>query len=238
MGNEARIAIVTGGSRGIGRGVAEALLGEGWRVRFCGRTPEHVETAQRELTGRFGDAVSGAAVDARHQEEVDRFVAGVLERDGRIDCLVNNAGLGVFAPVDELTGEQWREVIETNLSGYFYFLHAVAPTMKRQGEGWIFNVASLAAKNPFANGAAYNASKFGVIGLSEAAMLDLRQFGVRVAAILPGSVATDFSHPKSKEGQSWRLQPADIASMILHLLTYPPHALPSLVEMRPAKPPK
>jgi 3-oxoacyl-[acyl-carrier protein] reductase len=238
MGNEARIAIVTGGSRGIGRGVAEALLGEGWRVRFCGRTPEHVETAQRELSGKFGDTVSGAAVDARNQEAVDRFVAGVLERDGRIDCLVNNAGLGVFAPVDELTGDQWREVIETNLSGYFYFLHAVAPAMKRQGEGWIFNVASLAAKNPFANGAAYNASKFGVIGLSEAAMLDLRQYGVRVAAILPGSVATDFSHPSGKQDQSWRLQPADIAAMILHLLTYPPHALPSLVEMRPAKPPK
>lgn len=238
MGNQARIAIVTGGSRGIGRGVAEALLGEGWRVRFCGRTPEHVETAQRELSAKFGEAVSGAAVDARRQEEVDRFVAGVLERDGRIDCLVNNAGLGTFAPVDELTGEQWREVIETNLSGYFYFLHAVAPAMKRQGEGWIFNVASLAAKNPFANGAAYNASKFGVIGLSEAAMLDLRQFGVRVAAILPGSVATDFSHPSGKQDQSWRLQPADIASMILHLLTYPPHALPSLVEMRPARPPK
>lgn len=238
MGNEARIAVVTGGSRGIGREVAEALLGEGWRVRFCGRTPEHVETAQTELSAKFGDAVSGAAVDARHQEEVDRFVAGVLERDGRIDCLVNNAGLGVFAPVDELTGEQWREVIETNLSGYFYFLHAVAPAMKRQGEGWIFNVASLAAKNPFANGAAYNASKFGVIGLSEAAMLDLRQYGVRVAAILPGSVATGFSHPSGKQDQSWRLQPADIAAMILHLLTYPPHALPSLVEMRPAKPPK
>lgn len=238
MGNGARIAVVTGGSRGIGRGVAEALLGAGWRVRFCGRTPEHVETAQRELSARFGDAVSGAAVDARHQEEVDRFVAGVLERDGRIDCLVNNAGLGVFAPVDELNGEQWREVIETNLSGYFYFLHAVAPAMKRQGEGWVFNVASLAAKNPFANGAAYNASKFGVIGLSEAAMLDLRQYGVRVVAILPGSVATDFSHPSGKQDQSWRLQPADIASMILHLLTYPPHALPSLVEMRPAKPPK
>jgi 3-oxoacyl-[acyl-carrier protein] reductase len=140
--------------------------------------------------------------------------------------------------VDELTGEQWRELIETNLSGYFYFLHAVAPAMKKQGAGWIFNVASLAAKNPFAGGAAYNASKFGVIGLSEAAMLDLRQFGVRVAAILPGSVATDFSHPAGKQDQSWRLQPADIAAMILHLLTYPPNALPSLVEMRPAKPPQ
>jgi NAD(P)-dependent dehydrogenase (short-subunit alcohol dehydrogenase family) len=238
MGNEARIAVVTGGSRGIGRGIVEALLGEGWRVRFCGRTPEHVETARRELGGRFGDAVSGAAVDARSQEEVDRFVTGVLEREGRIDCLVNNAGLGVFAPVDELSGEQWREVIETNLSGYFYFLRAVAPAMKKQGEGWILNVASLAGKNPFAGGAAYNASKFGVIGLSEAAMLDLRQHGVRVAAILPGSVATDFGHAGGRQDQSWKLQPADVAAMVLHLLTYPANALPSLVEMRPARPPK
>jgi NAD(P)-dependent dehydrogenase (short-subunit alcohol dehydrogenase family) len=238
---EKRVAIVTGGSRGIGRAVAEALLGEGWRVHFCGRSPEHVEMARAELAGRFGGAVAGAVVDARSQEEVDRFVAGVLREEGRIDCLVNNAGLGVFGPVDELTGEQWREVIETNLSGYFYFLRAVAPAMKERGEGWILNVASLAGKNPFAGGAAYNASKFGVIGLSEAAMLDLRQYGVRVAALLPGSVATDFSHPSGGGGerdQSWKLQPADIAAMILHLLTYPPNALPSLVEMRPARPPK
>jgi 3-oxoacyl-[acyl-carrier protein] reductase len=236
-----RVAIVTGGSRGIGRAVAEALLGEGWRVHFCGRSPEHVETAQAELAGRFGGAVSCAAVDARSQEEVDRFVAGVLREEGRIDCLVNNAGLGVFGAVDELTGEQWREVIETNLSGYFYFLRAVAPAMKERGEGWILNVASLAGKNPFVGGAAYNASKFGVIGLSEAAMLDLRQYGVRVAALLPGSVATDFSHPSGgggKQDQSWKLQPADIAAMVLHLLAYPPNALPSLVEMRPARPPK
>ncbi len=177
-------------------------------------------------------------MDARSQEEVDRFVAGVLEREGRIDCLVNNAGLGVFAPVDELTGEQWREVIETNLSGYFYFLRAVAPAMKKRGEGWILNVASLAGKNPFAGGAAYNASKFGVIGLSEAAMLDLRQHGVRVAAILPGSVATDSRPCRRPRDQSWKLQPADVAAMVLHLLTYPANALPSLVEMRPAKPPK
>ena len=238
MNENTRIALVTGGSRGIGRAVVEALLGEGWRVRFCSRSPESVAAAQKELAGRFGDAVSGAAVDARDQDSVDRFVAVALAAEGRIDCLVNNAGLGAFAPVDELTGEQWRELIDTNLSGYFYFLHAVAPAMKKQGAGWIFNVASLAAKNPFAGGAAYNASKFGVIGLSEAAMLDLRQFGVRVAAILPGSVATDFSHPAGKQDQSWRLQPADIAAMILHLLTYPPNALPSLVEMRPARPPQ
>jgi len=233
-----KIAIVTGGSRGIGRGIAEALLREGWRVRFCSRSPRSVEAAQRELAGSFGDAVAGRPVDVRNQQEVDAFVEEVLREEGRIDCLVNNAGVGTFAPVDELSGEQWREVIETNLSGCFYFLHAVAPAMKRQGDGWIFNIASLAGRNPMAGGAAYNASKFGLIGLSEAAMLDLRQHGVRVAAILPGSVESDFSHPAGRGDQSWRLKPGDIASMILHLLSYPPHALPSLVEMRPAKPPK
>jgi 3-oxoacyl-[acyl-carrier protein] reductase len=236
--NRKKTAIVTGGSRGIGRGIVEALLREGWRVRFCSRNPRSVEEAQRQLAGSFGDAVAGRPVDVRSQEQVDRFVAETLREEGRIDCLVNNAGVGTFGPVDELTGDQWREVIETNLSGCFYFLHAVAPAMKRQGEGWIFNVVSLAGKNPLAGGAAYNASKFGQLGLSEAAMLDLRQHGVRVAAILPGSVDTGFSHPSGRQDQSWRLKPEDIASMILHLLTYPPHALPSLVEMRPAKPPK
>jgi 3-oxoacyl-[acyl-carrier protein] reductase len=236
---QSRVAIVTGGSRGIGRGVTEALLEEGWRVRFCSKNTGSVAAAQRELAGRFGDRVVGRAVDVRSQEEVDRFVAEVQSSEGRIDCLVNNAGLGTFGAVDELTGEQWREVIDTNLSGCFYFLRAVAPAMKRQGAGWIFNISSLAGKNPFAGGAAYNASKFGLIGLSEAAMLDLRQSGVRVAAILPGSVDTGFSHPiGGKRDQSWRLKPADIAAMILHLLSYPPHSLPSLVEMRPARPPK
>ncbi|HEX3556402.1 MAG TPA: SDR family oxidoreductase [Thermoanaerobaculia bacterium] len=238
MGEHGSVAIVTGGSRGIGRGVVEALLREGWRVSFCSRSPESVEQARSELAQTHGDAVAGTAVDIRRQEEVDAFVQEVLEREGRIDVLVNNAGLGTFAAVDELTGEQWREVIETNLSGAFYFLHAVAPVMKRQGAGWIFNIASLAGKNPFAGGAAYNASKFGLIGLSEAAMLDLRPHGVRVAALLPGSVDTGFSHRRDRQDRSWMLKPEDVAAMILHLLTYPPHALPSLVEMRPAKPPK
>lgn len=234
--NQPGIAIVTGGSRGIGRGAAEALLDAGWRVHICSRGRESVEKARREMAGR--GEVAGAAVDVRDQDAVDRFVEDVARKEGRIDCLVNNAGLGVFGPVDELTGDQWREVIETNLSGCFYFLRAVSAVMKKQGSGWIFNIASLAGKNPFAGGAAYNASKFGLVGLSEAAMLDLRQHGIRVAAILPGSVNTDFSHPHGKSDQSWKLQPEDIASMILHLLTYPPNALPSLVEMRPAKPPK
>ena len=233
-----RIAIVTGGSRGIGRGIAEALLADGWHVHFCSKNPASVEEALKELRERFGDRVEGRAVDVRRQEEVDAFVADVLDREKKVDCLVNNAGLGRFAPVDELTGDQWREVLQTNLDGCFYFLHAVAPAMKRQGNGWIFNIASLAAKNPFVNGAAYNASKFGLIGLSEAAMLDLRPHGVRVASILPGSVATDFGRGGGGQDQSWKLQPEDIASMVLHLLAYPPNALPSLVEMRPAKPQK
>src|SRR4030095_16626824 len=149
-----KIAIVTGGSRGIGRGIVEALLRAGWRVRFCSRNPRSVEEARRELSEAFGDAVAGRAVDVRSQEEVDRFVEETLRDEGRIDCLVNNAGVGTFGPVDELTGEQWREVIETNLSGCFYFLHAVAPAMKRQGDGWIFNISSLAGKNPTAGAAA------------------------------------------------------------------------------------
>jgi NAD(P)-dependent dehydrogenase (short-subunit alcohol dehydrogenase family) len=238
--NGKKVALVTGGSRGIGRGIVETLLGAGWRVHLCGRTRESVDEAVRELSGRYseqGDAIAGEAVDVRNEQEVTEFVERVLAAEGRIDCLVNNAGIGTFGPVDELTGDQWREVIETNLSGPFYFLRAVALAMKRQGAGWVINIASLAGKNPFAGGAAYNASKFGLIGLSEAAMLDLRQSGVRVASILPGSVDTDFSHPSGKENRSWRLQPDDIAAMVLHLLSYPSHALPSLVEMRPSQPP-
>jgi NAD(P)-dependent dehydrogenase (short-subunit alcohol dehydrogenase family) len=242
MAKTARVAIVTGGSRGIGRAVVEALLGEGWRVHFCSRNPESVEEAAFQLAEHFPGAVFGKPVDVRHQGEVDFFVCTVAEAEGRIDCLVNNAGVGAFSPVDELSGETFREVLETNLMGAFYFLRAVAGVMKSRGEGWIFNIGSLAGKNAMAGGAAYNASKFGLLGLSEAAMLDLRQHGVRVAAVLPGSVDTEFGHPAGPGGpahaQSWRLQPADIAAMLLHLLTYPANALPSLVEMRPARPPQ
>lgn len=231
-----RTALVTGGSRGIGRAVVEALAGEGWRVFLCSRSAESVERASSELAERFGERIAGRAVDVRNQDEVDDFVAWVLERAGRIDCLVNNAGLGRFAPVDELTGEQWREVLHTNLDGAFYCLRAVAPAMKRQGSGWVFNVASLAAKNPFAGGAAYNASKFGMLGFSEAAMLDLRHDGVRVACILPGSVETGFR--SGRGGADWMLAPEDVARVVLDLLAFPERALPSRVELRPSRPPK
>jgi 3-oxoacyl-[acyl-carrier protein] reductase len=235
---EARqVALVTGGSRGIGRAIVEALLEEGFRVALCSRSEESVRAALGELEPRWGEAVRGQAVDVRRQEEVDAFVAATARDLGRLDCLVNNAGLGAFGAVDELTGEQWREVLETNLSGAFYGIRAAAPVMRRQGSGWIFNIASLAAKNPFAGGAVYNASKFGLVGLSEAAMLDLRHHGIRVAAILPGSVDTAF-HAQRRPERSWMLAPEDVARTVVDLLRYPERALPSLVELRPSQPPK
>lgn len=233
--NRERAALVTGGSRGIGRAVVEALLDDGWRVYLCSLREESVARALGELSARWGGKVQGRAVDVRSQEEVDAFVAWVEADAGGLDCLVNNAGLGRFAAVDELSGDDWREVIETNLSGAFYFLRAAAPGMRRRGRGWIVNVASLAAKNPFAGGAAYNASKFGLLGMSEAAMLDLRPDGVRVAAILPGSVATEFRPGGEAD---WKLAPEDVARAVLDLLAYPPRALPSRLELRPSNPPK
>jgi NAD(P)-dependent dehydrogenase (short-subunit alcohol dehydrogenase family) len=236
--SEQRVALVTGGGRGIGRAVGEALLERGFRLYFCGRSSDVVETTKRELYVRFPGRVDARLCDVRHQQEVEALIAWVLGEAGRIDVLVNNAGLGHFAPVDELSGEQFREVVETNLLGAFYAIHAVAPAMKERGEGWIFNVASLAAKNAFAGGAAYNASKFGLVGMSEAAMLDLRHFGIRMAAICPGSVETDFGAGVMKDGNSWRLQPEDVARIVTDLLDYPARALPSLIEIRPSKPPK
>lgn len=236
-GNDRRVAVVTGGSRGIGRAIVESLAEDGWRVYFCSRSPESVAEAQEGFSGRFGERVAGRAVDVREQRQVDDFVAWVDGEAGRIDCLVNNAGLGKFGPVDDITGDEWRGVIRTNLDGCFYFIRAVAPIMKRRGEGYVFNIASLAAKNPFPGGAAYNASKFGLLGLSDAAMLDLRHDGIRMSVIMPGSVETEF-HRQRRDDTSWMLGPDDVARTVMDLLAYPERALPSRVELRPSQPPK
>ncbi|MEM7048462.1 MAG: SDR family oxidoreductase [Acidobacteriota bacterium] len=230
--NESPIALVTGGSRGIGLAIVSALATAGWRVHFCSRREQSVEDALSTLPA---SQVSGRAVDVRQQSEVDAFVEHVVAAEGRLDCLVNNAGIGRFAPVDEIRGDEWRELLEINLHGAFYFLRAAAPTMRRQGSGWIFNIASLAGRHAFAGGAAYNASKFGLVALSEAAMLDLRQDGVRVSAILPGSVETDFGGAGRKSPGHWRLEPEDVARTVLDLLRYPDRALPSRVELRPTR---
>lgn len=234
----APVALVTGGTRGIGRAIVEALLGEGWSVSFCGRSPASVERALAELRPGAGDRVGARAVDVRDAREVDAFVRWAFDAHGRLDCMVNNAGLGHFAPVDTLSDETWRETIDTNLSGTFHGIRAAARVMKEHGGGWILNVGSLAARNPFAGGAAYNASKFGLLGLSEAAMLDLRHEGIRVATILPGSVDTDFGHPGRREHSAWMLAPEDVARAVVDLLRYPDRALPSLLELRPTRPPR
>lgn len=238
MASEAqRVALVTGGSRGIGRAVVEALVADGYAVAFCSRNPDAVADAQATLLARWPGKVVGEAVDVRQQPQVASWIAAAAGRFGRIDCLVNNAGLGAFGPVDEIAPESFREVLETNLFGPFYAIAAAAPILRKQGGGSIFNVGSLAAKNPFAGGAAYNASKFGLLGLSEAAMLDLRHAGIRVVSILPGSVDTDF-HAGRRPEREWMLAPEDVARAILDCMRYPDRALPSLIELRPSRPPK
>jgi len=234
-----RVALVTGGTRGIGRAVVEALLARGDRVWFTGLDPARLEQAARELGERFPPPLAvGRTCDVRDAEAVEALVVEIVDRDGRLDVLVNNAGIGLFGPVDEISPADYRAVLETNLFGAFHGIRAAAPVMKRQGSGWIFNIASLAAKNYFAGGAAYNASKAALVALSEASMLDLRHDGIRIAAICPGSVETDFGSGRMRTGGDWRLRPEDVARVVTDLLDFPERALPSLVEIRPSRPPK
>ena len=232
MSNE-RVCIVTGGASGIGAACVEAFAAAGYRVLFG----DLQEAKGKAFADKLGASVVFLPMDVRVEGDFVQAVAAAQDRWGRLDCLVNNAGLGVFAPVDEISPEAWAEVIETNLCAPFYATAAAAPVMRRQGSGFVLNVGALAAKNPFAGGAAYNASKFGLLGFSEAAMLDLRHAGIRVACILPGSVDTDF-HAGRRPERDWMLAPEDVARAVVDLLRYPERALPSLVELRPTRPPR
>lgn len=232
-------AIVTGGTKGIGLAVARALLGRGMNVVISARTEADVEREGRELAEAFGaDAVRGVACDVRRAEDCQRLIAEAVDAYGSIDVLVNNAGIGRFAPLEEFEVDEWRNVIETNLLGAFYCAHAALPHIKAAGGGWIINIASLAAKNAFPGGTAYNASKFGLLGMSEALMQEVRHDDVRVSTILPGSVATGFSHPTPGTADEWKIQPDDIAKIVTDLLDTPARTLPSWIEVRPAKPGK
>ncbi len=235
MDNATHIALVTGGSRGIGRSIVETLLRRGSSVAFCARSPETVDATLNALSGIHGqDRIFGRPVDVGNQQQVDNFVAQVSDHFGHINCLVNNAGVGYFAPVDELPGEDWRRLMRTNLDGPFYFTHAVAKGMRQQGSGLIVNIVSLAGRHSFAGGAAYNATKFGLLGFSDACMLDLRGDGVRVTAVLPGSVNTEFDSPGSSSvGKPNALHSDDVAQAVVGLLDYPQRALPSRIELRP-----
>lgn len=229
-----RVAIVTGGSRGIGWAIAEALVGRGYRVAISGRNPEVLERAAGELGGE----VLAVTCDVRDPASCQRLVDETVGAFGRLDVLVNNAGIGIFKPVADLRIDEWRQVIETNLSGVFYCIHAALPHLRRAGGGWIINIGSLAGKNAFPGGAAYNASKFGLVGFTEALMQEVRYDGIRVSSIMPGSVATEFSGPSGSGAADWKIQPEDIAGLVLDLLDTPARTLPSRIEVRPAVPPR
>jgi 3-oxoacyl-[acyl-carrier protein] reductase len=231
-----KIAVVTGGTRGIGRAIVERLLREGAAVALCSRSREKVQSAVSELERTAAGRVLGAVADVSKRDDVQRFFASAEARFGGVDILINNAGMGIFKNVADLTPEEWHSVIDLNLSGVFYCSHEVLPRMRRRGGGYIINLSSLAGKNPFAGGAAYNASKFGLNGFSEAMMLDHRYENIRVSYIMPGSVDTEFS-PRSGPA-AWKIQPEDIAEIVSMLLRMPPRTLVSRVEVRPSRPQK
>jgi NAD(P)-dependent dehydrogenase (short-subunit alcohol dehydrogenase family) len=226
-------AIVTGGTRGIGRAIARKLLEAGAGVVICGRRQQDVDQAVAEL----GPNSAGQACDVSSSVEVARLFRFALGTWNRLDILVNNAGIGLFQPVDQISPEDWRRLLDTNLSGAFYCTREAVPVMRRQGGGYIFNIGSLAGKNPMAGGAAYNASKFGLLGFSEACMLDLRYDNIRVSCIMPGSVATDFSGP-GRGSEDWKIGADEIAQTLLNLLALPARTLASRVEVRPTCPPR
>jgi NAD(P)-dependent dehydrogenase (short-subunit alcohol dehydrogenase family) len=233
-----KCALVTGASKGIGYAIAEALAGAGADVVISARNEAEVQEAARRLGEGSPGEVVGVACDVRRHEDVRRMVGVATERFGGVDILVNNAGVGGFGPVDQMEPEKWHQIIETNLNGVFYCCHEAIPIMRQRGGGWIINIASLAGKNPLAGGAAYNASKFGLVGFSEALMLDVRQDDIRVNYIMPGSVATHFNGHTPSEEDAWKIQPEDIAQIVMDLLAFPGRTLPSRVEVRPSKPPK
>ncbi|HLY63102.1 MAG TPA: SDR family oxidoreductase [Terriglobia bacterium] len=235
-----KIAVVTGGTRGIGYSVAQALLAGGASVFICGRDEASLKTSLESLSGAGSkNRIAGIIADVRRYEDCRNVIQGAADRFGGLDILVNNAGIGIFKSVDQLSREEWDSIVQTNLSGVFYCCREAIPLMRKRGGGYIFNISSLAGINPFAGGSAYNASKFGLNGFSEAMMQDVRHDGIRVSYIMPGSVATDFAAaPGSRQREAWKLTASDIAKAVVDLYAYPASSLASRIELRPSQPPR
>jgi 3-oxoacyl-[acyl-carrier protein] reductase len=231
-----KTALVTGGSKGIGYAIAAALVENNWNTVITARNAQELETATSTLNTLGGGKAVGVQADARNYQQLEQAVAAAVALGG-LDCLVANAGVGIFKPVQDLTLEDWHAVIDTNLTGVFYSLKAAILALEKS-KGYVLTISSLAGKNPFAAGAAYNASKFGLNGFSESIMLDLRALGIKVTQIMPGSVATYFNNHTPNPADAWKIQPEDIAQIVLDLLAMPARTLPSRVEVRPSQPPK
>ncbi len=238
MNLNGKVAIVTGGTKGIGRAIAEALVREGVSVCIGARKEAEVEATVGELSDAGEGGVTGAVCDVRSYEEVAALFEHTVAEFGGVDVLINNAGIGVFGRVEDLSPEDFRAVLETNLFGVYYCCHEAIPQMKRRGGGYIINISSLAGTNAHPQMAAYNASKFGLNGFSEALMQEVRHDNIKVSYIMPGSVNTAFGNDEPSAEKSWQLQPADIARVVLDLLHHDERSLPSRVEIRPSRPPK
>ena len=241
-------ALVNGGTRGIGRTVAASLLAAGADVVLTGTRREAAEETAEQLTTAAppGTRAHGAACDVTDDESVAAVAAFLRELGGGLHILINNAGLGIYRPTPELSTADFSRVVETNLVGVFRVTSAVLPLLLEAGAdaqndapsgATIVNVGSLAGRHPFKGGAAYNASKFGLVGLTEAMMLDLREAGVRVATVMPGSVATGFAGRDAEDGKDWKLSPEDVAEAVMSVVTQRSQALASRIELRPSRPP-
>ncbi|MCZ4221963.1 SDR family oxidoreductase [Pedobacter rhodius] len=229
-----KVALVTGGSKGIGFGIAEALLKDGYKVAITSRTINTANTAASRLV-EYGDvlAIEADVKDFKSQQDALNLI---IEKWGQLDVLIANAGIGHFAPIDELNVESWNEIIDTNLTGVFYSIKASVEEIKKT-KGTIITISSLAGTNFFAGGSAYNASKFGLTGFTQSVMLDLRKYGVKVSTIMPGSVASHFNdHAPNAEDDAWKIQPEDMGKLVVDLLAMPARTLPSKVEIRPTTP--
>ena len=230
-------ALVTGGTKGIGFAIANAMVAAGGNVMITGRDEAGLASAVAKLkkSAKDGAEAHGVVADVRDPNAVLSAVSKTASAFGSLDTLINNAGVGVFRGVEQMTDDEWHSVIETNLTGVFYATRAAIPHLKRAGGGWIINIASLAGRNYFANAAAYCASKAGLVAFSEAVMLEHRNDNIRVCAVMPGSVATEFNGPGPHGDESWKLTGDDIANVVMDLLGTRSGALPSKIEIRPAK---
>ena len=227
-----KVAIVTGSTKGIGRAIAEHLLEAGASVVVNARSAGPVEAIALAL----GDRVLGIVADVGDAIQCQRLVDETVEHFGRLDILVNNAGLGIFKPLSEMTVEEWQLQVDVNLGSVFYCSKAALPHLSATTGGFIVNIASLASRNPFAGGTGYNASKFGVLGLTEAMMLDVRYDDVRVSIVMPGSVDSYFNDRQQVPERTWRLHVDDCAAAVLQVLSHPKEAHVSRIEMRPSQP--
>ncbi len=231
-----KIAYITGGSKGIGYGIAESCLAKGMRVAITSRSLTSAEEAAQKLDPT-GERVLALESDVRSLESEQRAVDAVIGKWGALNVLVANAGVGHFAPIQDMSPQQWKDVIDINLTGVFNSVKASIPALQ-ESKGYIMTIASLAGTNFFAGGAAYNASKFGLVGFTQAIMLDLRQTGINTTTIMPGSVATYFNDHMPSDADAWKIQPEDIGQIVVDLLEMHPRTLPSKIEVRPSRPPR